>query len=261
MLKTELRDSIRILTLDRPDKSNWLHPDLISSLAVVRGERDDAVRGGRAVVLRDAPVGHPGGASAWPGEGIGTASPSPSGMRREADADTAWSRTYPYRPGSTPSPPIPRAWSSWSGSRLTRKLSTGAPAGARVVPVTEDRLRRELEGVRAGPVDPTDVSDDPDPPGPDEMLGELERRGLVPAHLPPVTAVKPAQDGTLWLRREATGEDAAVWLVLSGEDGEPRGEVTLPADQEVITALGDVLVILEEDELEVPYILRYRIER
>lgn len=145
----------------------------------------------------------------------------------DADADTAWSRSYPYRP----------------------------------VSVTEDRLRQEMEGLRAGNVDPTDVPDDPDPPGPDEMLRELERRDLVPAHLPPVTAVKPAQDGTLWLRREATGEDAAVWLVLSGEDGEPRGEVTLPADQEVITALGDVLVVLEEDELEVPYILRYRIER
>lgn len=45
MLKTELQDSIRIVTLDRPDKSNSLHPDLISSLAEVleRTDEDDDI--------------------------------------------------------------------------------------------------------------------------------------------------------------------------------------------------------------------------
>ncbi len=45
MLKTELRDSIRILTLDRANKSNSLHPDLISSLAEVleRTDEDDDI--------------------------------------------------------------------------------------------------------------------------------------------------------------------------------------------------------------------------
>jgi hypothetical protein len=69
-----------------------------------------------------------------------------------------------------------------------------------------------------------------------------------------------AQDGALWLsRRTAPGEPAA-WLVLE-PDGTTRGSVELPASARVLWASGDVVWAAVPDELDVPWLVRYRLRR
>ena len=50
MLKVEDRDRVRVLTLDRPDKSNALHPDLLVQLRDIL-EEAAATRDVRVVVM------------------------------------------------------------------------------------------------------------------------------------------------------------------------------------------------------------------
>lgn len=91
------------------------------------------------------------------------------------------------------------------------------------------------------------------------IMAALRDEGLVPATLPPVTAVESAQDGTTWLRREEVGNDAVNWIVLE-PDGEVRGSLSLPARQRVVAAQGQSLVVVERDELDVAYLVLYRLQ-
>lgn len=89
---------------------------------------------------------------------------------------------------------------------------------------------------------------------------ELRRDGLLPDHLPPITGLFVGQDGSIWLRREETGEDVIDYAVLWG-DGTPRGTVAVPAGQRVVAARNEVMVAVAEDELGVPALVRYRVQR
>jgi hypothetical protein len=92
------------------------------------------------------------------------------------------------------------------------------------------------------------------------IASALRNEGAVHETLPPVTALVAAQDGTIWLRREAPGGEEVEWMVLDS-GGEPQARLQLPARQTVAAARGDYMAAVELDELDVPFVVLYRITR
>ncbi len=85
------------------------------------------------------------------------------------------------------------------------------------------------------------------------------RAGLyLPAYHPPVSAVVIGPDGQLWLRGEELGELVVEWRILSGT-GDAIGVVELPSGFTMLFARSMQVWGIEYDELDVPYIVRYRI--
>jgi hypothetical protein len=70
--------------------------------------------------------------------------------------------------------------------------------------------------------------------------------------------VVPGRDGTIWVMQEPGDADTAVWLVLDAR-GEPLGRVGLPS--RVLLRQADLPFVwgVETDELDVPYVVRYRV--
>ena len=100
----------------------------------------------------------------------------------------------------------------------------------------------------------------PNGPGASAIAKSLRESGLIPGRLPPVSALAVAQDGSIWLRREDPLGDSILWNVFSGHDGSIAA-IRLPAGDSVIAARDDVVVALARDELDVPYLTRYRLNR
>jgi hypothetical protein len=65
------------------------------------------------------------------------------------------------------------------------------------------------------------------------------------------------RDGSIWLQR-AVEADSASWLVLD-PSGSPHAEVSLPAGFDLLEADRDHVWGQERDELDVPYLVRYRV--
>lgn len=65
------------------------------------------------------------------------------------------------------------------------------------------------------------------------------------------------RDGSIWLQRTVEA-DTAFWLVLDAS-GEPRAEVSLPAGFDLLEADRGQVWGQEQDELDVPYLVRYRV--
>lgn len=124
------------------------------------------------------------------------------------------------------------------------------------VPVSEAHVRRALMEMRVRPAMPA---------GEEVAIRSafketLRRDGLLPDHLPPITGLFVGQDGSIWLRREETGGEVTDYTVLWG-DGTPRGTVSIPATQRLVAARSEVMVAVEDDELGVPVLVRYRVQR
>ena len=81
-----------------------------------------------------------------------------------------------------------------------------------------------------------------------------------PAHLPPASDLVVAQDGRVLIRREDLGEPQTKWDVLSPE-GVPVARINMPASARVRFATNTHIWTIELDELDVPYVARYRILR
>lgn len=80
-----------------------------------------------------------------------------------------------------------------------------------------------------------------------------------PEFQPPVTSHHLGNDERLWLRREDEAGGVRRWLVLQ-RNGEPLGHVVLASSSRVAWSEGETLWAIEFDELEVPWLVRYRIE-
>lgn len=97
-------------------------------------------------------------------------------------------------------------------------------------------------------------------PAPGRAL-ELAREGLfAPAYFPPVSAMLPGRDGTIWLEREEAEGGESRWWILD-ERGRAVGSVALPAKVRVMAVERDRAWGMVTDELDVPYIVRYRVDR
>jgi hypothetical protein len=143
--------------------------------------------------------------------------------------------------------------------RVLRVRPTGDTAfdrtiAYRPVPLPDQVLAAKLAGIRET------MQRRGSPPATGEIERALRGADAIPATLPPVSAVVTAQDGTIWLRREESAGPEQPWLVVSGT-GETLATVLLPAGVEVSNARGDVLVAIETDDLDVQYIVLYRIRR
>lgn len=104
------------------------------------------------------------------------------------------------------------------------------------------------------------VRRNPQHPGTPEEIGAAVREVLppVPWH-PPVARHVVGPDGTLWLQREETGGDSLRWLILR-RDGSVRGQVMLPRDDRVMWVADDVAWVVVTDSLDVPWLVRIRLE-
>lgn len=88
----------------------------------------------------------------------------------------------------------------------------------------------------------------------------LRRELYVPAHMPPVSAVLVGTDGTVWLRREDPGEGETVrWLVLDARGG-VAASVVAPRELRAMQARRDAVWGITWDDLDVPYVVRYRVQ-
>jgi len=100
----------------------------------------------------------------------------------------------------------------------------------------------------------------PNPPSRREIEQTLRRLNLIPEYAVPVDAVASASDGSIWLKRESDGSGTNLWQILTPE-GTLEGTVRLPGSQSVLAVTGRMLVTLELDSLDVPYVLRHGIRR
>jgi hypothetical protein len=82
----------------------------------------------------------------------------------------------------------------------------------------------------------------------------------IPEYFLPVGRAEYAETGDLWLQREALHDADHTWWVLNPE-GEQIARVTIPMGLDPRLIRGDELWGVELDELDVPYVVRYRILR
>lgn len=121
------------------------------------------------------------------------------------------------------------------------------------VPLPLAELRATAEEVRERL-----LQNDRPAPTVDQIIDGYREAECIPATRTPVTALTVTQDARIWLRREDEGGDSVAWTVLS-PGGEPVAELRLPAGQTVAAASGDLMVATETDELDVPYLVLYRL--
>ena len=86
-----------------------------------------------------------------------------------------------------------------------------------------------------------------------------------PSYLPALRGITQAEDGTIWLRRydpveSETGEQMTEWWVLDA-DGSPLARAETPAGLSLRVINGDTVWGVERDELDVEYIVRYRLTK
>jgi hypothetical protein len=81
-----------------------------------------------------------------------------------------------------------------------------------------------------------------------------------PEFLPPVTALVLGRDGTIWLRRERTGEPTIRWDVID-RGGRMVGYLYLPSALAVKYADRAQIWAVERDEWDVTRLVRFRVNR
>lgn len=87
----------------------------------------------------------------------------------------------------------------------------------------------------------------------------LRREMDYPEFQLPLASYFLGKDESIWLRLNEEAEDgAARWIVLEA-DGRTRGEIILPPDARPAWASGDTLWLVDPDELEVPWLVRFRL--
>ncbi len=92
-----------------------------------------------------------------------------------------------------------------------------------------------------------------------EAIRAIRNALYQPDYVPPVTDVVMGRDATLWIRREVFPGDSIAWNVLD-ELGNTVGLLTLPKRLRVRQAQRDFVWAVALDELDVPYVVRYRVE-
>ena len=91
------------------------------------------------------------------------------------------------------------------------------------------------------------------------LLRVLERAYRTLEFFPPVSAARAGADGTTWLYVR-TGEDSSEWEVLD-PSGLSLARVEPPPRGWMRWADTDALWFVEEDEFDIPYLVRYAIRR
>ncbi len=82
----------------------------------------------------------------------------------------------------------------------------------------------------------------------------------IPELQPAITQLTAGRDGTIWLRRDGLETETVRWIVLNTK-GDIIAELTAPAELEILVAQRDMVWGVMEDELEVSYVVRFRVTR
>jgi hypothetical protein len=138
------------------------------------------------------------------------------------DGDTIFDRRFQYTPRS-----VDRAWSDSVVSEFRRSWSARAVIGG-------------------GRLDRAEM---------DQLVDALS----LPAFYPPVSSAAVGRDGSTWLRRSPES-GSSRWIVMDRR-GEVVSHVEGPTSLEIRNADGDVVWGVVQDELDVPYVVRYRLVR
>ena len=86
-----------------------------------------------------------------------------------------------------------------------------------------------------------------------------------PAYVPPLSTVMADGDGNIWLRRfdpveSDSGEALSEWWVLDAQ-GAPMARALIPTGLRIMHIADDLVWGVESDDLDVDYIVRYRLLR
>lgn len=93
---------------------------------------------------------------------------------------------------------------------------------------------------------------------PDAVSAEARKAIVLPAFQPGLSTVRAGSDGSLWIRVEDAASDRVQWIVIDA-DGIARGTLALPRRATIHQVSGDVLWLVEPDDMDVPWLVRYRI--
>jgi hypothetical protein len=99
-----------------------------------------------------------------------------------------------------------------------------------------------------------------DNPVPPEMLRQYRDQLGSLRFDAPVSQLLAGRDGTIWLRREQLGLQQVEWLVLD-EAGNPIAVFQMPASVRIVQAERGRLWAVENDEFDIPYVVRYSVQR
>lgn len=80
----------------------------------------------------------------------------------------------------------------------------------------------------------------------------------LPAYQPPIYNGRAGADTVLWLQREDDDRNVRQWLRI-GPDGELLGAVEVPNGVTIRWSRGDIVWAVVPDDLDVPWLVRYRI--
>lgn len=83
---------------------------------------------------------------------------------------------------------------------------------------------------------------------------------FIPSYYPPASRILVASSGEIWVQRENVSGSERRWDILSPE-GDPVGRVVLPGSTRIHDSKNGWLWATELDELDVTYVVRYRILR
>jgi len=139
---------------------------------------------------------------------------------------------------------------------VTRFDANGDTAWHRVLTYTPEPYTEEQLMATAGR--PTVYLAGAPPPVLEEALvNQIRARLDFPPYCPPIERAWLANDGAVWLLRFGA-PGGSTWVVL-GPDGTVRGEVRLPDRARPMWSRGDTVWASVPDELDVPWLVRYRV--
>jgi len=89
----------------------------------------------------------------------------------------------------------------------------------------------------------------------------VQRTIDVPPYFPPVRAIIPADDGSLWLLWNQTARSTLATVI--GREGSPIAEVSTPdgGSDGLVAIAGDYAWSIDSDTFDVPIVRRHRIIR
>lgn len=159
----------------------------------------------------------------------GSAEPATFTVTRLTEAgDTVFTRRYTYTPHHYPDAVLDTI--AWRSARIPGGFYNPATGPARTP-----------EGV--------DI---------DVVRNTIRSSMSFPEYQIPVESGVAGDDGSLWLRREDDGGQAAQWMVFE-PDGEILGVVELPRAMLPRWLARDSFIGVELDEMDVPWLVRYRL--